>query len=221
MANLAYNWMGAVQYNNEGFPPNINNLCTFMINSTTNPLATYAALSNLFLQNFSCIDISYESYISALANLTANTTGFGFRQWTYQTCTEFGYFQTTDAASSLQPFGNLISLQFNIDSCVDGFGIDFSVASRVNDTNTNYGGKYLSSGPTNILFVNGNIDPWHSLSVTTDLSRTVRAILINGTAHCADMTPFVPGNSPALAVAQAEISQYISKFLRRSRRHKI
>ena len=37
--------------------------------------------------------------------------------------------------------------------------------------------------------MSGLIDPWHALSVLRNLSSTENAIVIPGTAHCADMHP--------------------------------
>ena len=38
------------------------------------------------------------------------------------------------------------------------------------------------------IFSTGSIDPWHALSVLTNLTTSEVAIFIHGTAHCADMT---------------------------------
>ena len=40
-----------------------------------------------------------------------------------------------------------------------------------------------------VLFINGSMDPWHVAGVTHDLNPESKALLINGTAHCADMYP--------------------------------
>ena len=55
-----------------------------------------------------------------------------------------------------------------------------NVAAHVNETNILYGGN-KPHGATNILFVNGSIDPWHSLGVTSDINESTTAILIQGT----------------------------------------
>jgi len=82
----------------------------------------------------------------------------------------------------------------------------------VNATNNEYGGN-KPYGSTKILFVNGSLDPWHSLSVTSDFSRTVKAVYIQGTAHCADANPPYPKAPVTLAQAQAQINQQISQWL--------
>lgn len=45
---------------------------------------------------------------------------FTGRQWTYQTCTEFGFFQTSNQKDSA--FSNQFPLDLFIDMCTDTFG---------------------------------------------------------------------------------------------------
>jgi len=106
----------------------------------------------------------------------------------------------------------MVPLNLSLMMCSDVFG-QFPTADLINQTNVYYGSRKLATGPTNILFVNGNIDPWHSLSVITNLSPTVTAILINGTAHCADMLPATSSSPPGLAIAQKQISKKIGEWL--------
>ncbi len=87
-----------------------------------------------------------------------------------------------------------------------------NVGAHVNETNILYGGN-KPHGTTKIMFVNGSIDPWHSLSVTTNLNPSVTAVYINGTAHCADANPPNSLSPPSLPAAQAKISQQIGIWL--------
>jgi hypothetical protein len=101
------------------------------------------------------------------------------RQWTYQTCTEFGYYQTSDFAS--QPFGHNFSLDFFIKQCEDIYGAQFNQALNqrgINSTNTYYGGYGLKV--KNVVFPNGSVDPWHALGIVKDLSPDATAIFIQG-----------------------------------------
>jgi len=214
MQDLMGNWMGTVQYNDElGNPITISYLCDMMFNMSTDPLTAYAAVSNFFLetQGMSCLDISYNDAVAQIQNLTQGTNGVGIRQWTYQTCAEFGYFQTTDSMD--QPFGDMVPLNISLELCTDGFGMEFPTAALINQTNVEYGSINLQNGPTNILFVNGNIDPWHSLSVIEDIPPLINSILINGTAHCANMFPWMEGDPIAIKVAQEQISAQIGVWL--------
>lgn len=134
------------------------------------------------------------------------------RQWYYQTCTEFGYYQTTD--SPQQPFGSLITLSYLTKLCSVAFGISpESIAQSVASTNEYYGGKKLLPNASAIVFPNGSIDPWHALSITANVSSSLTAIFIPGTAHCANMYPPAPSDPPALSQAREEISHILGSWL--------
>lgn len=101
------------------------------------------------------------------------------RQWTYQTCTEFGFYQTSDYKT--QPFGNKFPLNFFIIQCQDIFDPKFNadlISRGINQTNAIYGGYGIKV--TNVVFPNGSIDPWHALGIVKDLSPDATAIYIDG-----------------------------------------
>ena len=101
------------------------------------------------------------------------------RQWTYQTCTEFGYYQTSDSKG--QPFGFKFPLEFFIKQCQDIYNPKFNadlISRGINRTNTNYGGYGIKV--TNVVFPNGSVDPWHALGIVKDLSPDATAIFIDG-----------------------------------------
>ena len=47
--------------------------------------------------------VSYESFLSLLTDSSWGGGGVGYRQWFWQTCTEFGWYQTTNQASRTAP----------------------------------------------------------------------------------------------------------------------
>jgi serine protease 16 len=96
--------------------------------------------------------------------------------------------------------------------CQDLFGETLPIAQLVNDTNIEFGGN-TPYGATNIVFVNGAIDPWHALSVWTDFAPTVTAVQIADGAHCSDMQQPGPTTSPDIIAAQAQISLQIGQWL--------
>ena len=149
-----------------------------------------------------------------IASQTVNiqATGVGIRQWIYQTCTQFGYYQTCDSNTDC-PFSTLETLASNVDLCYDAFGIDAaSIPRRIAFSNDYYGGNQPAG--TRILFVNGSIDPWHWLSVyQKPLSPTETTVFINGTAHCANMMPASPNDPPNLVAARVQIAAQVSAWL--------
>lgn len=120
---------------------------------------------------------------------------------------EFGFFQTTDSKN--QPFGDLVPLSYYTDMCNDIFGFDWD--PRIDDTNTYYGA--LDPRSTRVVFVNGSVDPWHTLSILESQSESLLAIFIEGTAHCANMKPAMPYDPPGLAKAQQQTAQILHEWI--------
>ena len=105
-------------------------------------------------------------------------TNFSGRQWTYQTCTEFGYYQSSDLED--QPFGKRFPIDFSVRQCKDIFGGKFDyklLKSAIARTNFIYGGLGLKLDRT--VFPNGSIDPWSALGITSNKTGNI-AIFIQG-----------------------------------------
>lgn len=214
VSDLADIFMGAVQYNKETPMYNIAAFCNIMTNNslgTTYNRLILAVKKYMEGMCLPCMDYSYKKSLADLKNTTISPVGVGMRQWYYQTCTEFGYYQTCEDESC--PFSRLMTLEAQLDICAKVFGIDpSSVEQAVKFTNEYYGADHPKS--SRIIFVNGNIDPWHALSVLKNQSKSEIAILINGTAHCANMNPSSPTDPQALKVAREQIDYQIGLWLK-------
>lgn len=222
---LAGNFMGVVQYNGdntafEGRPNNITitDLCTIMTNANLgHPLQRYAAVNRLLMASTGqkYIDSNFSAQVEFMSNSSWNAESVmgGARQWVYQTCTEFGYYQSSDSAQ--QVFGDLISLSSQLKTCSAVYQIQpEEVATAVAATNKLYGGTDdIPSNATNIVFPNGSIDPWHALGVLQSPHKSLETIFINGTAHCANMYPPSPHDLPGLVKARDTISSLIQDWL--------
>lgn len=68
-----------------------------------------------------CLSMNYEEDLVELKK-TTGSIAFGFRPWYYQTCSEFGWYQTTDLEK--QPFGTNSPVEFYLKLCRDIFGED-------------------------------------------------------------------------------------------------
>ncbi len=66
---------------------------------------------------------------------------------------------------------------------------------------------------TNVVFVHGTFDPWHALGITQDLGPKTKAILIPGTAHCANMYPASQEDPPQLTSARKRIGEILKEWL--------
>ncbi|KAM7425914.1 hypothetical protein ABFA07_022721 [Porites harrisoni] len=220
--DLSGNFAVVVQYNKDniagavGTKITIDTLCSIMNNEDIgDPLARYAKINSLLLQTYGlkCLDSSYKNMITSLQKTSwTSSASEGGRQWMYQTCTEFGFYHTSDSAN--QPFGKLFPLNFSIQQCMDIFGPQFNAANiqrGIDQTNTNYGGYGIAS--SKIVFPNGSIDPWHALGIVKNVSSTEQAIFIEGTAHCANMYPARPSDPPQLVEARQRIQEHIKMWL--------
>jgi len=203
--SIAGIFMGTVQYNLELPGVNITTLCDFMT-AGSDPVTNYLNMYNAFYGG-ECSDVSYEDMIYELQNET-NFEGVGGRPWFYQTCVEFGYFQTTDSTN--QPFGTGFNVSTQTQQCLDVFGFDFF--PNVNWTLAEFGDRDPDSSDT--LWVNGSIDPWHALGVlVAPTGADFNTLLINGTAHCADMMPPIPGAPASLIPAQTIIQNTLAGWI--------
>lgn len=215
--------MDIVQYNNdnrefEGVKTTnitIQVVCDIMANeSWGSPYDRYAKVIHTIIKaaQEKCIEASYRSYIQDMRDCHwEGAASAGGRQWMYQTCTEFGYFQSSDSTS--QPFSGF-PLSYHIQQCADIYGSEFNlsmVSAAVQQTNENYGGLNIHS--SRIVFPNGLIDPWHALGITRSLSADVVAIPMQDAAHCADMYPARPEEPSMLPAARKQIYDLLTKWL--------
>ncbi|CAF0815275.1 unnamed protein product [Adineta ricciae] len=218
------NFEGVVQYNkdNRAFEGaratniTIDVICKAMLNeSQPDLLQRMVDVNNMLLQAYSqsCLDAGYMSTINQLRNTSWTApSSEGGRQWTYQTCVEFGFFQSSN--SPQQPFGNNFPAEFFVQQCADIFGPKFNddlLERGINFTNAFYGAEQFAG--SRVLFVNGAIDPWHALSFTKNPPNNNTAIFLASTAHCADMYPDAEWDPPELRQARQTISDTIGRWL--------
>lgn len=133
-------------------------------------------------------------------------------------CTELGQFTTSD--NSEQPFGNYFSLDYYVQLCTDNYGRPFDkqeMQKAIDKTNSVYGGLSLTN-LSNVVFVNGLVDPWRELSVLkADPSNpTVILIVIPETSHCADLGSDDVADSQNLKNARMQVVKAIEQFLQTS-----
>ena len=201
-AELFGNFQGAVQYNDMGSSPRVTDLCAAMAAASekdgATPLDAFAAATALFYNESApfadrCIAANFqEDYVAPFladtnfSGVGCNLTCASSRQWIYQSCNEFGYFQTTVASSDYDaaslppsqvanPFSSFSALDVtNAGEAVCDAAFQLSekgltpyTGPKKNDkgplANTDYGARHVEG--LNITMPNGSMDPWHALSV--------------------------------------------------------
>jgi hypothetical protein len=87
-----------------------------------------------------------------------------------------------------------------------------SIKNAVNNTNTNYGG-YNYKG-SRVLFLNGDIDPWHALSfINRAPNPDTHFTLIRNASHCADRYPNSDMDSGDLQAAREYTKTLLKTWL--------
>ena len=98
MELLIDNLAGIVQYNGR-YEEDIFSICAIMTDdSMSDPVDRLAAVNDIMLEmsGEECVDHTYQAFLQDLTNINWTAGGIGWRQWTWQTCTEFGWYQTTN-----------------------------------------------------------------------------------------------------------------------------
>lgn len=206
LSSLQDVFMGTVQYNSGlGNESSIAQLCNEMMVSSDPYQNLIKIISRVQMSlNYQCMDLSYKAFLKEIEES-------GIKAWMYQTCTQFGYYQTCEEGSQC-PFGHELGLEMDLSVCKDAFGImEKTVFQQVNFTNEYYGSDKPKGG--RILFINGSIDPWHALSVLNSLGGNETAIFIDGSSHCQDMYGHVGDSPPALGPALDKIEQTVANWI--------
>ncbi|XP_053994684.1 putative serine protease K12H4.7 [Hylaeus volcanicus] len=205
---LAETFGGIVQYNSVvNGKSEIAACCSSM---TSQNLGTpLQRLARLVSGQDKCLDLNYEMFVKYYANSEYNDV---MRQWYYQTCSEYGYFQTTNSTKSI--FGTLFPVNFYTTMCTDLYGSYYNknfLNQRIRRTNIMYGG--LKPDLRNVIFTNGDVDPWHALSVLRDLNKFSPAILIKGSSHCQDLYTDSDTSNKNLVNARENVRKLIGEWI--------
>lgn len=133
--------------------------------------------------NDDCTDVDYDGMIAVLAS--EEVEPFGERSWLWQTCTEFGFYQTCDDNCPFASHFHSIDMDLEICSLLFNITSD-NVYENVQASIDLYGGKkFLDSGASQILTVNGNVDPWSVLGLEeSDSTNYLLPVkMVDGASH--------------------------------------
>jgi hypothetical protein len=139
--------------------------------------------------------------------------GQGSRSWYYQSCTEFGYWQTPSSVHVLR--SSRLGIDFYKRLCADSFGE--GTWPKVSRKNTETGGWNLKA--FNLLMVNGDEDPWKWSSVLKPQGNIIaRVANCSDCAHCVDLyTPLSTDSNELKKIRDEQyltIQQWIEEYWR-------
>ncbi|CAJ0945133.1 unnamed protein product, partial [Mesorhabditis belari] len=227
-SNIFGNFQGAVQYagDNAAWYANgdgdIASVCAIMNANVANPLQAVAAVNKYMWQFYSESGdtfSTFNNYTEMIVELRDVSAGAD-RSWTYQTCNEFGFFQSTDSGVNI--FGSPTPVNMYIQMCYDifgngndgnkGQGSDYSTRNIQSDIKNHYNFFTSSFSVSAIVAPNGNVDPWHALGLSKINNGDQTLITINATAHCADMYPERASDPDGLKNARKTIGNLIGHW---------
>ncbi|EDV48495.1 putative serine protease K12H4.7 [Drosophila erecta] len=153
-----------------------------------------------------CIDARYqgsvEYYLWGVENFDAS------RPWYYQTCNEYGWYQSS--GSSNQPFGTKFPATLYINLCGDVFSSRYGNEQiNVNAANTNayFGG--MEPGVENIYMTHGALDPWNPMGHGVEQGATI----IANASHCADFSSIKPTDSEEMRASKEKLAGLVRQWL--------
>lgn len=132
--------------------------------------------------------------------------------WLWQTCNEFGFYQTCSVGSNCMFVQGLMTEYYAGFSSCEINGITQSkVEANILKTNQRYGGR--TPNMTRVLWVNGEIDPWASQAVLNTTLPGQSTLWVNGASHHAWTHQSLPSDEASVIQARQTIFQQVLKWL--------
>ncbi|ALC46986.1 CG18493 [Drosophila busckii] len=167
------------------------------------------AIANLFYHAAgypTCVDMRYSETVAYYQELVADFDDS--LPWYYQTCNEFGWYQSSRAAA--QPFGKSFPATLYIELCQDIFGAKYrqsQIESYAAETNEHFGG--MEPAVENVFMTHGSLDPWNAVGHGVAEGATV----IAQASHCNDLAPMSSADSAEMRAAKEKIAELVTQWL--------
>ncbi|XP_016994833.2 thymus-specific serine protease [Drosophila takahashii] len=154
----------------------------------------------------SCIDATYAStveyYLWGVDNFDAS------RPWYYQTCNEYGWYQSSGSRN--QPFGTKFPTTLYTTLCGDVFSSQYGneqINSNAAQTNEYFGG--MEPGVENVYMTHGALDPWNPMGHGVEQGAT----LIANASHCADFGSIKTTDSAEMRASKEKLADLVRQWL--------
>ena len=111
----------------------------------------------------------------------------------------------------LWAFGNATAHEPD-DFCQTAFGVSKAqTRMAIAASNAHYGGR--APNATRIMWPNGEVDPWSSLSVLTQTNPAQPTLMVAGASHHEWTHPALPTDLPSIVAARAAIRKQVAAWL--------
>jgi hypothetical protein len=203
-----------VQYDNPGMGLR-ERLCSNSSSSSSNnnSIERLSKFTRYFFERLHLTPAEMD--MTAYYHLSTNPSE-NMRQWLWQSCTEFGYWQTAPPLGQPSLRSRLIDERWHLEKICQGlFGFPAGYTVPIEKTNQMYGSLAIVDAVDRIFFTNGQRDPWKVLSVSVDSSRTATPVhMIASVGHCADLrTPNSAADPRELRQVRSLLNSTIGRWL--------
>jgi serine protease 16 len=189
---------------------NIGKICTFL----ADPAVEVSAMQRLADLNkamgSACTSVNYDAMIKFWAN-PQNLD----RTWLYQTCSEWGFYQTCETGSDCPYTQGLHTLSVDMDICTQAFSLSpAEVHANIDRANNLYGGR-ANFQATRVMFPNGQVDPWKAGGVLESPKASVEepVLMVMGASHHFWTHPTLDTDSSEVIEARQKIWAQLDKWL--------
>ncbi|BCA93967.1 hypothetical protein TUM19329_03280 [Legionella antarctica] len=184
------------------------------LSSSPTPLEGYAQFAKDLYQSMGVTALELTAQ-GAMSEETADYKKIGMRQWYYQSCTEYGYWQNANPDSSQSTRSSLINLAYHRQVCQRLFGMNEPANTAYLNETFYY--PLMNELVSNILFTNGENDPWSLLSLAEKNGNAGNTkldyYLIERAAHCDDLRSPAGSDSKSLRTARKKMESLIGVWL--------
>ncbi|KAJ1889239.1 hypothetical protein LPJ66_008143 [Kickxella alabastrina] len=197
-------------------PDSIATLCSWFKHPENIPLQNLADMTSAYIRNNGINPVFAYTSNSGAKNTMLYQDG---RSWFYQTCTQFGYWQSAPRAPLRRLRSKYITAEWQNRPCREFFGDDVPNQPDTTSINKKFGG--LFPNVTRVVFVNGLMDPWSELSVASDPGIAMRisegnrnvVITMPKASHVTDFYFSSNRNDFGVDIARKRILAAIKDFL--------
>lgn len=199
---------GAVQYGEK------EKFCATLA-SRASPLIGYAEIAHDLYKSSGLNAVDFTAQGAMDETINPDVQRLSMRQWYYQSCTEYGYWQNAHPNPQLSTRSTLINLDYHHQVCKRLF----QLTQPAQTTNLNAAFYYplMDALVSKIFFTNGEQDPWSTLSLAEKngnaSNSNLNYQLILGAAHCDDLHRPSLNDSASLQQARKTMELLLSQWL--------